>query len=78
LQYGDGLFETMRLHEGEVALWPLHLTRLRHGAGRLGLALDEGLLLATLARAKAAARDGSATLKLTLTRGDTVRGMAIR
>ena len=31
LAYGDGLFETMRVHDGELPLWPRHLARLRDG-----------------------------------------------
>ena len=32
LAYGDGVFETMRVHDGELPLWPGHLARLREGA----------------------------------------------
>lgn len=35
--YGDGLFETMRVHYGQVPLWPYHWRRLRQGAARLWL-----------------------------------------
>ncbi len=72
LQYGDGLFETMRLHQGRIPLWPLHLARLRAGADRLGLALNGDLLEASLRQACDTTDQG--TLKLCLTRGDTGRG----
>ena len=39
LNYGDGLFETVRVHRGELPLWPRHAARLRDGAERLGIAL---------------------------------------
>ena len=45
LAYGDGLFETIRLHNHRPVLWDLHLERLRHGCDVLGLADCEQLLL---------------------------------
>ena len=39
--YGDGLFETMRVHRGTVPWWDAHWARLRHGAQRLRLRLPE-------------------------------------
>ena len=36
LAYGDGLFETMRYQQGQVALLPWHLRRLFASAARLG------------------------------------------
>lgn len=45
LAYGDGLFETIRLHNHRPVLLDLHLERLRHGCGVLGLADCEQLLL---------------------------------
>ena len=41
LNYGDGVFETMRLHQGTLPLWPRHLARLREGAARLGIAMPD-------------------------------------
>lgn len=35
--YGDGLFETIALRDGELCLWPQHWARLLAGAERLGL-----------------------------------------
>lgn len=35
LAYGDGLFETMRVHRGEVAWWTRHRARLTADAARL-------------------------------------------
>lgn len=40
LAYGDGLFETMRLHQGAIKLAPWHLSRLVSGAKRLGINVD--------------------------------------
>lgn len=51
--FPDGLtvFETMRAEaDGRIALWPLHLARLRRGCAALGFPLDEARALALLAR----------------------------
>ena len=75
LQYGDGLFETLRVHRGEVPLWPRHLARLCEGAARLGIAVPEvAFVEARIAELVAGAEAG--VLKLLLTRGDGGRGYA--
>lgn len=75
LQYGDGVFETMRVHCGEVPLWPRHLARLREGAARLGIAMPEPAFVeARIAELMAGVEAG--VLKLLLTRGDGGRGYA--
>lgn len=75
LNYGDGLFETMRVHRGALPLWPRHLARLREGALRLGIALPEQTFIeARIADAIAGIDAG--VLKLLLTRGDGGRGYA--
>lgn len=75
LAYGDGLFETMRVHLGAIPLWARHLARLCEGAGRLGIALPAvDFIEARIAQA-IAGRD-SGVLKLVLTRGDGGRGYA--
>lgn len=35
--YGDGLFETIAIRDGEARLWSLHLARIQTGCMRLGL-----------------------------------------
>jgi 4-amino-4-deoxychorismate lyase len=42
--YGHGLFETLRLVNGVAPLWDLHLSRLKSGAVRLGIVIDDQLL----------------------------------
>lgn len=42
--YGDGLFETCRIHDGKIPLWNYHLERLVASATRLKLPLDLELL----------------------------------
>lgn len=48
LAYGDGLFETCRVLDGQVPLWRWHHERLLHGCRRLGIAVNEAELLAQL------------------------------
>lgn len=75
LAYGDGVFETMRVHRGGVPLWPRHLARLREGARRLGLALPPfDFMEARIADAIGGC--GAGVLKLLLTRGAGGRGYA--
>lgn len=44
LAYGHGLFETIRLSAGDLPLWNYHCVRLKNGAARLGLVINEKLL----------------------------------
>lgn len=75
LAYGDGLFETMRVHRGSVPLWPRHLARLRDGVRRLGLVLPSiDFIEARIADAIGGC--GAGVLKLLLTRGEGGRGYA--
>ena len=75
LGYGDGLFETMRVHRGTVPWWDAHWARLAAGGSRLGIRLPAP------DRARAASEalfgdGGSGVLKLLLTRGRGARGYA--
>lgn len=74
-QYGDGLFETLAVVQGEPLLWDRHMQRLLRGAARLGIgAPAEAVLRAEAARVcRGAAR---AVLKIILTRGVSGRGYA--
>jgi len=75
LQYGDGLFETLAVRDGEPLEWPRHLRRLAHGCRRLRLALPEqALLLAEARRVCAGVERG--VLKIMLSRGEGGRGYA--
>jgi 4-amino-4-deoxychorismate lyase len=77
LTYGDGLFETMRVHHGEVPLLCRHLARLRDGARRLGIALPSAGWIEERIADTIAGRAGG-VLKLLLTRGEGGRGYAPR
>jgi 4-amino-4-deoxychorismate lyase len=75
LAYGDGLFETMRVHRGAVPWWDAHWARLAAGARRLGLVLPDAALVRQHA-AELFDDDADGVLKLLLTRGSGGRGYA--
>ncbi len=75
LAYGEGVFETMRVHAGELPLWPRHRARLLEGAGRLGLVLPPIEVIETHIRDAIAGIDAG-VLKLLVTRGSGGRGYA--
>jgi 4-amino-4-deoxychorismate lyase len=71
LQYGDGIFETMRVRRGRVRLLEHHLERLFAGCRRLQIAGPSALLLRKeIERIAALRSDG--VLKLIVTRGVSV------
>lgn len=78
LLYGDGLFETIAIRQGQPCLWRAHLARLATGTARLGIPLpDPAQWRAEVAALLAAAGHPTrATLKLILTRGCGARGYA--
>lgn len=72
-QYGDGLFETIRIQEGCPCQWGRHLDRLTFGARRLGIARpDPECLVAEIATLVDGINNG--VLKLIMTRGSGGRG----
>ena len=73
LQYGDGVFETMRVRGSRVRLLEHHLQRLETGCRRLTIAVPD---LAALRRelAARAAQRADGVLKLIVTRGVGARG----
>jgi len=72
--YGDGLFETMRVHRGDVHWWDAHWSRLAHGATRLRIPLPNESMVRDHAAQLFGGADG--VLKLILTRGAGGRGYA--
>jgi 4-amino-4-deoxychorismate lyase len=73
LQYGDGVFETMRIRAGRVRFSEYHLERLTLGCRRLGIAEPSSRVLRREIAA-AALRRREGVLKLILTRGPGPRG----
>ena len=73
IAYGDGVFETMRVHRGSVPWWDAHWERLSLGAQRLRLSLPAQAQV----REEATALfddGGDGVLKLLLSRGGAGRG----
>lgn len=71
LQYGDGLFETMRVRGGRIRLLDHHLERLADGCRRMSFGKPPSLRRELELRARPHA---DAVLKLILTRGPGARG----
>jgi 4-amino-4-deoxychorismate lyase len=74
LQYGDGLFETLAVLDGEVRRLELHLERLTRGCARLGIASPGRDTLVGEIESLAADQQ-RAVLKLVVTRGMSARGL---
>ncbi len=75
LQRGDGVFETMRVHDGRVVKLNLHLERLARSAARLDLAAPGAEeWRALVAQAVEASGAGDGMVKLVCTRGSRVDG----
>jgi 4-amino-4-deoxychorismate lyase len=73
LQYGDGLFETIVMVQGEPLLWERHMARLEAGERRLGLPPENKARLRREVLAEAGA-ESPAVVKVMLTRGAGGRG----
>jgi branched-chain amino acid aminotransferase len=78
LLLGDGLFETMAVHNAQVFDLDAHLERLASGLGVLGFvqAVDFLKLRSGIARYIAAEEASCAVLRVTVTRGAGPRGLA--
>lgn len=77
LLLGDGLFETMAVHNGRVFDLDAHLARLTSGLATLGFAqaVDLAKLTAAIGPYLASERASNAILRLTATRGPGPRGL---
>ena len=73
--YGDGVFETMRVHRGTVPWWGVHFARLANGLARLRIRLPD---VGAMERAIAELFEdgGSGVAKLIVSRGGIGRGYA--
>ncbi|MDE0790520.1 MAG: aminodeoxychorismate lyase [Woeseiaceae bacterium] len=77
LQYGDGLFETIAIRDGELRLWGYHLARLRKGCETLGLWMpsDDVLLEGVMhALRNSESTAIAAVAKIIITAGEGSRG----
>lgn len=75
LQFGDGVFETVRMQDGRVLLWDRHWTRLCRGLD--GLGIPRPLESDCLNDLREVGNAPLATVKLIVTRGPAPRGYAI-
>lgn len=73
LQYGDGLFETLKITHGEPVHLVEHLQRLQHGCERL-LIPCPALELLTEEAKQLSQQQSKAVLKIIVTRGEGGRG----
>lgn len=72
--YGDGLFTTMAVRQGRIALFSRHVKRLCDNAERLAIPIDRTTLITQLRQA--ALRCDTGTLKLLISAGVGGRGYA--
>ena len=72
-QYGDGLFETIAVIDGEIPFWTRHLERLREGCGRLDLGMPDVTVLEREVKA-VAGESGRQVVKLIVTRSNHGKG----
>lgn len=73
LAYGDGLFETILIHQHQPVLLDAHLKRLRTGAERLRINLDNSVLASEIS-ALSPEFPAHGILKIIVTRGAGGRG----
>lgn len=72
LQYGDGVWETLRIAQGQAVFLQQHLERLQHGLNMLDIPLDVSLLEKQLKQCLVGVDTG--VLKIIVTRGSGGRG----
>jgi len=76
LLLGDGLFETIAVFNGKAIWLADHLDRLTAGAAILGLAMDRARIEAATQEVLGQSPHQHGILRLTLTRGPGMRGLA--
>ena len=75
LQYGDGLFETLAVIQGQPRFWQSHMDRLAEGCERLQLPVPaQSVLLREVQTVSAGQRN--CVVKILVTRGTSGRGYA--
>ena len=77
LQYGDGLFETIAVFDGQPRFWQGHMDRLAAGCERLGLPVVPQAILLREVQTVAAGRS-RCVVKIILTRGTASIGFRPR
>jgi 4-amino-4-deoxychorismate lyase len=75
LLYGDGVFRTLRVSNGQAQHWPMHFQKLKHDCTELGIVCpDFSQLSAELEMLLSSQTD--CAIKLIVTRGISTRGYA--
>lgn len=75
LQFGDGVFRTVKVMDGSPLWWARHYNKLRSDCERIGIVAPAAeVLLADLALLQANTSERNYTLKMIMTRGETARG----
>jgi len=74
LQYGDGLFETVKIRQGKPLLWSRHIQRLNEGCRQLGIPCPAEALLAAEIDKLISPELAAAVVKILVTRGSGQRG----
>lgn len=77
LQYGDGVFETMRISQGDIPMWDYHLWRLKRAEEILGLPLGDFFSQWQIFVCQHLKSIKAGTVKLIISRGDGPRGYKI-
>jgi len=77
LQYGDGVFETIAVHQGRPLLWQQHIARLLDGCERLSISPAPDPESLRRDADKLCADAQQAVLKVLVTRGESGRGYAV-
>ncbi len=77
LQYGDGVFETLRIFNGEIPMWGFHQQRLKKAQAVLKLPLEDFLRQWPSFCEKYLAGIENACAKLIISRGEGPRGYQI-
>lgn len=78
IQFGDGVFRTIKLREGQLIFWARHYRKLCADCMALGIAPPaQTELLADIQTLLAPNREQSAAIKIIVTRGESARGYAI-
>lgn len=73
-EFGDGLFETLRIAKGRALLLSYHLDRLQQGADKLMLSVSRDEVLSQLEQALAAFDASDGALRITCARASSGRG----
>ena len=76
LQFGDGIFETIRIHQGKPVWWQQHIDRLLSDCTRLRIHNLPAVELIQQAVSKLVAGSEAGTLKIIITRGNSSSGYA--